>query len=172
MSTSDLLNTAMLSLAAQPNTVFIGQNVSYPGTAMFESLSHIPPEQRIEFPVAEELQLGCSIGLAMQGILPISIYPRLDFLMRAMDQLVNHLDKIPLMSAGQWKPKVIVRTMVGNKFPMNAGPQHTQDHVAALRLMLTTVTVYKITRPEEIIPTYQLALAVPESVIVVEAIGC
>lgn len=172
MSASDLLRKAMLDLAAQPNAIFLGQNVVYDGTAMFRHLEGIPPEQRLELPVVEELQMGISIGLAMQGFLPISIYPRLDFLMRAMDQLVNHLDKISLMSAGQWKPKVIVRTMVGNKFPMNAGPQHTQDHVAALRLMLTTVTVYKITRPEEIIPTYQLALAIPESAIVVEAIGC
>ena len=42
--------------------------------------------------------MGLSLGLALQGFVPVSIYPRIDFLLSATNQLVNHLDKIRLMS--------------------------------------------------------------------------
>ena len=171
MSLSDsLLNQAMLMLAAQPKALFLGQNVAYDGNVMFKHLEGVPMEQRLELPVCEELQMGMSTGLALQGILPISIYPRFDFLILALNQLVNHLDKLAYMSRGDYQPKVIIRTKVGSKWPLNAGPQHTQDHTEAVRMMLTTVAVEKITRPEEIIPAYQRTIMRKESTLVVEAI--
>ena len=116
MSLSDsLLNQAMLMLAAQPKALFLGQNVAYDGNVMFKHLEGVPMEQRLELPVCEELQMGMSTGLALQGILPISIYPRFDFLILALNQLVNHLDKLAYMSRGDYQPKVIIRTKVGSK---------------------------------------------------------
>lgn len=162
----------MLALASHRQTLFIGQNVVYSGNVMYSHLEGVPMEQRIELPVAEELQLGMTTGLAIQGFLPISIYPRFDFLMRAMDQLVNHIDKIETMSCGQFKPKVIIRTRVGSKTPLDAGPQHTQDHSEALRLMLTNVVVEKIVEPGDILPVYEAALKRTKSTLVVEALNC
>ncbi len=132
----------MRMLAADPRVVFIGQNVAYPGNVIFDSLDGVPMGKRIELPVAEELQMGMTIGLSLMGYIPVSIYPRMDFLLLAMNQLVNHLDKIPLMSG--YKPKVIIRCKIGSKIPLDAGPQHTQDHTAAFRSMLTTVRVVKL----------------------------
>jgi pyruvate/2-oxoglutarate/acetoin dehydrogenase E1 component len=165
-------NEAMRLLAAQPNAIFLGQNVNYDGNKMYNDLVNIPIEQRIEFPVAEELQMGTSIGLAIQGFFPVSIYPRFDFLMRAMDQLVNHLDKLELMSQGQFTPKVIIRTRVGGLKPLNAGPQHTQDYTEALRLMLTNIDVHRITNFNDILPTYMATIKSTKSALVVEALEC
>lgn len=168
---TNLFNEAMLMLAKQPGALFIGQNVCYDGASMFADLDGIPMEQRLEFPVAEELQLGACIGLSLQGYLPISIFPRFDFLMRAMDQLINHLDKLELMSRGQYCPKVIIRTRVGSKRPLDAGPQHTNDHTDAIRRMLTNVVVMKITRPDEIGWVYKMAVKEKHSCLIVEALG-
>lgn len=165
-----LLNQAMLMLAAAPNAIFIGQNVEYDGNVVYKHLEGVPAEQRLELPVAEEMQMGMSIGLALQGFLPISIYPRMDFLMLAMNQLVNHLDKLEAMSKGQYRPKVIIRTKVGAKQPLDAGPQHTQDHTEALQLMLHNVHVLKISRPEAILAGYQTALDSIKSCLIVEAL--
>ena len=44
-----------------------------------------------------------------------------------MNQLVNHLDKIEIISKGNFKPKVIVRVLVGSKKPLDAGLQHTKQ---------------------------------------------
>lgn len=165
------LNEAMLLLAAEKNAIFLGQNVEFDGNVMFRHLAGVPVSQRLELPVAEELQMGMSIGLALQGFLPITIYPRMDFLLLAMNQLVNHLDKLSTMSNQQFQPKVIIRTKVGSKSPLNAGPQHTQDHTEALRLMLTTVVVMKVTVPEQIIPTYAEAIRRSSSTLIVEALN-
>ena len=165
-----LLNQAMLLLAAQPTTLFLGQNVEYDGNVMFKHLKGIPASQRLELPVAEEMQMGMSIGLALQGYLPISIYPRFDFLLLAMNQLVNHLDKLVVMSRGEFNPKVIIRTKVGSKWPLNAGPQHTQDHTEALRLMLGRVVVVKIRSPDEIMEVYEEAIKQEGSTLVIEAL--
>lgn len=169
-SADKLLNQAMLLFSRQPRAVFIGQNVAYDGTKMFASLSGVPQEQRLEVPVAEEMQLGMAVGLSLAGELPMAIFPRIDFLMRAMDQLVNHLDAMPEMSAGQFVPKVIIRTAVGKTEPLDAGPQHTRDHTRALCLMLKTVAVRKITRPAEILPIYGAAIASSGSTLIIEDI--
>ena len=164
----ELLNQAMLMLAGK-GAIFVGQGVRYDGVWTYDSLDGVPEEQRIEMPVAEELQLGICTGLAMQGFLPVCIYPRFDFLLRAMDQLVNHLDKINQMSQGQWNPKVIIRTRVGTRTPLDAGPQHTQDHSCSVATMLTSIVVAKINCPNEIEGTYRDAAERDGSTLVVEA---
>lgn len=168
-SRSDL-NIAMCLLAAQPRSLFVGQNVCYSGTAMYKDLEGIPASQRIEFPIAEDLNVGFATGLALLGYLPVVVIPRIDFLLRAADQLVNHLDKIPVMSCGQWNPKVIIRTRVGSKTPLDAGPQHTNDLSGPFAAMLSHVKVFKITRPSQIIPTYTEVIETPFPSIVVEAL--
>ena len=152
---------------AERGAFFVGQGVAYDGVSMYHDLDGVPESQRLEFPVAEELQLGFGIGLSLQGILPVLVYPRIDFLMRAMDQLVNHLDKLEAMSRGQFAPKVIIRTRVGTRTPLDAGPQHTQDHAPALRSMLTNVNVW-YAAGDTVVDTYDRAFRSPRSSIVVE----
>jgi pyruvate/2-oxoglutarate/acetoin dehydrogenase E1 component len=168
-TSGQLLNLAMRRLAADPKAIFLGQSVAYPGWA-HGSLDGVPMEQRLEMPVAEELQLGISTGLALTGHLPISIFPRFDFLLLAMSQLVLHLDKLPLMSGGDYQPKVIIRTRVGSRKPLDAGPQHTGDFTSSVASMLTTVQVRRITRLADILPTYQAALDSEWSSLIVEAL--
>ena len=150
--------------------IFLGQSVGYKGNAIYNTL----PEngERIEFPVAEDFQLGASIGLAMQGEKVLSIFPRMDFLICAMNQLVNHLDKISEMSAGIWKPKVIIRTMIGSKEPLDAGPQHTGDYSAMLRYGLKNISIYNLGDATAVLPCYKLAMRKPESAILIERGDC
>lgn len=162
------INDAMLLLARQPNALFVGQSVKFGGTAMFADLDGISDEQRIEFPVAEDLQLGFCTGLAIAGYLPICIFPRMDFMLRAADQLVNHLDQIRVMSRDQFTPKIIMRTRVGKTSPLNAGPQHTRNHILAFRQMLRTVAVWDLHRVENAVTIYQQAISCPRPVLVVE----
>lgn len=161
---------SMRMLAQHENTLFIGQSVRYPGHAMFSTLEDalVPYEKRIEFPVNEEMQLGYSQGRALEGCLPISIFPRIDFLMCTMNQLVNHLDKWEEMSHGEFNPKVIIRTMVGSKEPLNPGPQHCQDHTEALRLLCPNLDIYKLDSTDKVLEGYKKALASPKSSILVE----
>ncbi len=157
-------------MIADAGAIFIGQGVAYDGVATFDSLEGVPMSQRIETPVVEELQLGMGIGMALQGFLPVLVYPRIDFMLRAMDQLVNHLDKLEEMSRGQFRPKVIIRTRVGSRTPLDPGPQHSQDHARAFSLMLTNVDIIMIRHPAAIMDLYRAALGSVRSSLVVEAL--
>lgn len=164
------VNKAMLMLADEDETVFIGQSVKFDGAAIYESLKGVPMNKRLEVPVIEDFQLGYCTGLSLTGKLPVCIYPRFDFMLLCMNQLINHLDKLPLYG---WKPKVIIRTRVGQRTkdgkPMDAGPQHTQNYTFPLRQMLSTrIEVLEVRNPKHVMEAYDLALSNKHSTLVVE----
>lgn len=170
MTYVEALTEAMTILAEDPRTVFLGQAVEYPGTAMFQTLKNVPMDKRHEMPVAEDMQMGVSIGLSLAGYIPISIYPRWNFLLLAANQLVNHLDKLPLYSRGGYWPKVIVRTAVPSVTPLNPQAQHVGDFTEAFRDMCATVQIVELDRPEHIVGAYTTALDYHGSTIIVERI--
>ena len=155
----------MAWLSADERTIFVGQAVKYAGQAAFKTFDGVPMDRRIEMPVCEDFQMGFCTGLALAGYIPVCFYPRWDFLIIAANQLINHLDKLPLMG---WKPKLIIRTAVGRTTPLDPGPQHTNNYTFPIRQMLKTVSVFEILKPEDVMPIYQLALGCAESCIVVE----
>lgn len=152
------LTKAMDILAADPRTVFIGQAVAVKGTAMTTTLVNVPAEKKIELPVAEEMQMGLSTGLALIGYIPVTFYPRWNFLLLAVNQLVNHLDKVKHMTRDGWQPNVIIRTGIGSERPLNPQCQHLGDFTDAFRLMLTNIEVIRLEEPEDIVPAYIKAL--------------
>ncbi len=153
----DELKRSMEWLAEKPETIFLGQAVEYPGTAMTGTLAGVSKTKLLEMPVAEEMQMGISIGLAINGTVPISIYPRWNFLLLAANQLVNHLDKMKEISHGEFIPKVIIRTSIGSVRPLDPQIQHTGDFSEAFKLMLKNVEVIVLEEPEQIMPAFQKA---------------
>lgn len=154
----DELSRAMEMLAKDKRTYFIGQAVAYPGTAMTGTVKNVLKEKLLELPVAEDMQMGMSIGLALEGHIPVSFYPRWNFLLLAVNQLVNHLDKLPIMSNGGLKPKVIIRTGIGSIRPMHPQYQHIGDYTEAFKLMCPNVDIIRLEEPEDIFPAYKKAL--------------
>ena len=152
----DELVRAMTYLSEIENSIFLGQAVAVPGTAMYGTLENVPMEKRIELPVEEDFQMGMSTGLALQGHLPISIFPRWNFLILGANQLVNHLDKLQEMTR-TIPPKVIIRTSIGSERPLHPGPQHTGDWTDAFAQLAPNVEVVRLDEPEQIFPAYQHA---------------
>jgi len=152
------LKKAMSLLAENPKTIFIGQAVEYEGTGLYDSLSHIPRTKRLELPVAEYLQSGLANGMAIEGMVPISTYPRWNFLLMGTDQIVNHLDKFKTMSNDKLKPKVIIRVAVGSEYPVDPQCQHKGNFSEAFRNMTNNTEVIELNEPEDIIPAYTKAL--------------
>ena len=152
------LKEAMSLLAENPKTFFIGQAVEYEGTGLYDSLSHLPSKKRLELPVAEYLQTGLANGMAIEGMIPISTYPRWNFLLMGVDQIVNHLDKFKSMSNGDLTPKVIIRVAVGSEVPVDPQCQHKGNFSEAFRNMTQNTEVIELIEPEDIIPAYTKAL--------------
>ena len=154
-------------LGGRLDTVFLGQAVAYPGTAMFGTLEGVPMSKRVELPVMEDAQLGMAIGMSLTGLLPVCIYPRINFLLLAVNQLVNHLDKMPDYGNG-WKPRVIIRTAIAHHEPMDPGPQHLGDYLDGLSSMLRNVVVHYLHPASKIVDAYRAAAERDGSTLVVE----
>jgi pyruvate/2-oxoglutarate/acetoin dehydrogenase E1 component len=158
---------AMRLCALEPNAVFMGQGVGLAGgTTMSQTLELVPERMRLEMPVVEDMQMGMAIGMSLEGVLPICIYPRWNFLLLAANQLVNHLDRLPIYSG--YRPKVIIRTAIPSTVPFNPGPQHDDDFTDAFAMMTRTVKVVRLKNAEQIVPAYRAAIASEGSTLLVE----
>jgi pyruvate/2-oxoglutarate/acetoin dehydrogenase E1 component len=153
----DELKKSMTWLAEKQNTLFLGQAVEYPGTGMTNTLVDVDKNKLLEMPVNEDMQMGISIGMAMNGTGPISIYPRWNFLILAANQIVNHLDKIGPMSDNGYKCKVIIRTSIGSQRPLHPQHQHVSDFTDAFKLMCDNIEIIRLDEPDQIFESYKKA---------------
>ena len=151
------LKKSMDWLNGKSDTIFLGQAVEYPGTAMSNTLKDIDKNKLLEMPVNEDMQMGISLGMALNGTVPISIYPRWNFLLLATNQIVNHIDKISLMSNGGYKPKIVIRTSIGSQRPFHPQHQHISDYSDAFKLMCDYVDIIRLDEPEQIFNAYKHA---------------
>jgi pyruvate/2-oxoglutarate/acetoin dehydrogenase E1 component len=154
----DELKRTMEWVAQQPKTFFLGQTVAGPGTFMYQTLRDVSPERTLEMPINESFQMQFSIGLALAGYIPISVYPRQNFLLLATSDMVNMLDKFPAISSQRVIPKMIIRVATGPDAPVHPGHQHVGNYADAFRKMFTSIDVIELEEPEEIFPAYKHAL--------------
>tara|TARA_B100001013_G_C24553395_1_gene419566 strand:+ start:203 stop:739 length:537 start_codon:yes stop_codon:yes gene_type:complete len=152
------LKKSMNYLAKNERTIFLGQAVKVPGTSMSNTFKEINPNKLIELPVAEEMQMGITNGFAINGLIPVSVFPRWNFLLLAINQLINHLDKIKLMSNDGYKTKVIIRTGIGSEKPLHPQYQHVGDFTDAVKKMCTNIEIIKLNEVKDIFPSYKKAL--------------
>ena len=73
-------------------------------------------------PISEEGFVGAGVGAAMLGERPIVEIMTLNFLLVAMDQVINHAAKIGAMFGGEVRCPLVIRT------PNGAGNQLTAQH--------------------------------------------
>lgn len=165
MTYKECLTAEMSELAKNPKVIFLGQQVA--DQDFYGTLKDIPLDRRMEMPVAEEMQMGISIGMALEGLCPVSIYQRMDFLPRAMDQIVNHLNIIFKLSKGRFCPKVIIRTTIGSKTPLDTGLQHSKDLIKGFQAFVD-FPVLDLKTKEDIVKSYRLARECDHSIMLVE----
>ena len=153
----DELTRAMEYLGKFDNTIFIGQSVEVAGTAMRNTLLNVDHNKLVEMPVDEDFQMGLATGMALTGLIPISIFPRWNFLLLATNQIVNHLDKLKEITQNKNPGKVIIRTGIGSVIPLHPGPQHTGDFTEAFRLMCSNLNIVRLDKTSVIFDEYQKA---------------
>jgi len=154
----DELKRTMEWIAKQPKTLFVGQTVAGPGTFMYQTLRDLPDGKALEMPINESFQMQFTIGLALSGYIPISVYPRQNFLLIATADMVNMFDKIPAISRNKLVPKILIRVASGPDSPVHPGHQHVGNYADAFRKMFTWIDVVELEEPEDIFPAYQHAL--------------
>lgn len=81
-------------------------------------------------PISEAGFVGMCIGMALTGMRPIAEIMFADFMLVAMDQVVNQMNKVCYMSGGQKGVPMVIRTTIGAGRASAA--QHSQDLIAAI----------------------------------------
>jgi pyruvate/2-oxoglutarate/acetoin dehydrogenase E1 component len=100
------------------------------------------PQRVFGTPLSEDAMTGAAIGMALAGLRPIHVHIRMDFLMLAMNQLVNVAAKTRYMFGGRVALPLVVRGMIGKSW--GQGAQHSQGlysffmHVPGLKVVAPT----------------------------------
>lgn len=153
MKYKEALDQSMKLLAKDKRTRFLGYNLVF-ASKFYGTLANVPKDKIMEMPLNEGLMTGTAIGLSLEGYKPVLCFERHDFLLLASDQIVNHLDKISDISKGTFRPKVLIRAIVGGTKPFDPGIQHKQNHTQAIRSALKNIPVFELRTPKEILSFY------------------
>ena len=78
----------------------------------------------VDTPISEDAMTGVAIGAALAGLRPIHVHIRMDFLLLAMNQLVNIAAKSRYMYGGEVSVPMVVRAIIGRSWEQ--GAQYSQ----------------------------------------------
>ena len=139
------INEALtLALENDPGVFILGQGVDDP-SAMFgttRGLQHRFGAARVfDTPLSEEGMMGVATGAAMNGMRPVYMHNRPDFVLLALNQLVTHAAKFHFMDNGQTTVPMVVWAAIGRGW--GSGAQHSQ----AIQGLLLGVPGLKIVMP-------------------------
>jgi pyruvate dehydrogenase E1 component beta subunit len=104
-------------------------------------LDEFGPDRVRDTPISEEGFVGAGVGAAMLGERPVVEIMTLNFLLVAMDQVVNHAAKIGTMFGGQVRCPLVIRT------PNGAGNQLTAQHSQSFDQFFAHVPGLKVVAP-------------------------
>src|SRR5438309_461952 len=82
------------------------------------------PSRVFGTPLSEDAMTGAAVGMALAGLRPIHVHIRMDFLLLAMNQLVNVAAKSRYMFGGRVSVPMVARAMIGKSW--GQGAQHSQ----------------------------------------------
>ncbi len=97
------------------------------------------PERVFDTPLSEDAMTGVAIGAALAGLRPIHVHIRMDFVLLAMNQIVNIAAKARYMYGGTVTVPIVVRSIIGRSW--GQGAQHSQGlqslfmHIPGLRVV-------------------------------------
>ena len=133
------------AMQADPSVLVMGLDVDDPKRILGTTgglLEKYGADRVFGTPLAEDAMTGAAIGMALGGLRPVHVHIRMDFLMLAMNQLVNIAAKSHYMYGGQVCLPMVVRAIIGKSW--GQGPQHSQAlhsffmHVPGLKVVAPT----------------------------------
>lgn len=146
LSYKDALREAMHQEMARDPRVFV-YGIGVPNHAKIfgttEGLAEAFGEERcFDTPISEEAMTGFGLGAAIAGLRPIHVHIRVDFLLIAMNQLVNMISNYVYSTGGRYSAPLVIRAVIGRGW--GQGYQHSKSlfsyftHVPGLKVIAPT----------------------------------
>ena len=140
----DAINEAMCEeMARDPRVILYGLDVT-DHKAIFGSTKNIAqkfgPERCFGTPLSEDTMMGFGLGAAINGLRPIHVHIRVDFLLLAMNQLVNMVSCYRYMSGGKLNVPLVIRAVIGRgwgqSFQHSKSLQSFFAHIPGLKVVM------------------------------------
>ena len=110
-----------------PSVFLMGQGVDDPKRILGTTrglLEKFGPERVFDTPLSEDGMTGFAVGAAVAGLRPVHIHIRMDFILLAVNQIVNMAAKMRYMYGGAVSVPIVVRGLIGKSW--GQGPQHSR----------------------------------------------
>lgn len=130
-------------LSQHPDVFVLGQGLWSPwyvGNSMTDLDQKFGKGRVIDTPVSESACTAAALGASVSGTRPIILHPRMDFMLYAMDAIVNQAAKWSFMFGGNIHPRLTVRSIINRGGEQ--GAQHSQAlhswfaHIPGLRVVM------------------------------------
>jgi 2-oxoisovalerate dehydrogenase E1 component len=158
-------------LETRPEVMVYGEDVGQAGGIFGASrnlLKTYGAERVFDTPISESAILGSAVGAALMGMKPIVEIMWADFLLVALDQLINQAANIRYVTAGRCNVPLVVRTQQG------ATPGSCAQHSQSLEALLAHIPGLRIALPATPQDAYDIlrsAVASPDPCVLFEARG-
>ncbi len=143
-------------LETYPEVFVIGQGLWSPwyvGNSMTDLDKKFGVNRVIDTPVSESACTGAAVGASLAGMRPIVVHPRMDFMLYAMDAIVNQAAKWSHMLGGQMHPALTIRSII------NRGGEQGAQHSQALHAWFAHVPGLRVVTPSSVADARDLLIA-------------
>lgn len=143
-------------LNTYPEVVLMGQGLWSPwyvGNTMTDLDKEFGVSRVIDTPVSELGVTGAAVGAALSGLKPIVVHPRMDFMLYAMDPIVNEAAKWSHMTGGQVGCNVTIRAII------NRGGEQGAQHSQALHAWFAHIPGLRVVMPSSVADARDLLIA-------------
>jgi pyruvate dehydrogenase E1 component beta subunit len=139
------INEALHQMMAADSSVFlIGQGVKSPwyvGNTCQGLLETFGEKRVIDTPVSENGITGAAVGAAIAGMKPVVVHPRMDFMLYAMDPIINEAANWCHMNGGNASVPIVIWGII------NRGGEQAAQHSQALHATFTHIPGLKVVMP-------------------------
>ncbi len=139
------INEALHQMMAADSSVFvIGQGVKSPwyvGNTAQGLLERFGETRVIDTPVSENSMTGAGVGAAIAGMRPVVVHPRMDFMLYAMDPIINEAANWHYMNGGKSSVPVVIWGII------NRGGEQAAQHSQALHATFAHIPGLKVVMP-------------------------
>lgn len=139
------INEALHQMMETDASVFlIGQGVKSPwyvGKTADGLLEKFGEERVIDTPVSENAITGAGVGAAIVGMKPVVVHPRVDFMMYAMDPIINQAANWYYMNGGKASVPVVIWGII------NRGGEQGAQHSQAIHAVFSHIPGLKVVMP-------------------------